>query len=108
MPCPLIRRPYDGLRFRRFVLDHGFRPIIPTRRCFLTEQSVGELYAGDASLQRTRYVVERTLGWLKGFRRLRYRVDRTAAPFQAFVSLAVLVLCVRRLIRESRRAALVR
>jgi hypothetical protein len=39
------------------------------------EQAVGELYAEDTTLQRTRYV-ERTLSWLKSFRRLRYRVDR--------------------------------
>jgi transposase len=47
------------------------------------------------------YVVERTVGWLKGFRRLRYRVDRTAASFHAFVYLAILVLCVRRLLNPS-------
>ena len=80
----------------------GFRPLIPTRSCIPAEQAVGELYAEDAVLQRKRYVVERTLGWLKGFRRLRYRVDRTAASFHAFVYLAVLVLCVRRLMRPSR------
>jgi hypothetical protein len=39
---------------------------------------------------------------LKSFRRLRYRVDRTAASFHALVSLAVLVLCGRRLITPSR------
>jgi transposase len=50
-------------------------------------------------------VVERTLGWLKGFRRLRYRVDRTAASFQAFVYLAVLVLCVRHLLSRARTGA---
>jgi hypothetical protein len=83
-----------------FVSDHGFRPLIPTRRCIPTEQAVGELYTEDTVLQRNRYVVERTLGWLKGFRRLRYRVDRTAVSFQAFVYLALLVLCVRRLITE--------
>ncbi len=38
---------------------------------------------------------------MKGFRRLRYRVDRTAASFQAFVYQAVLVLCVRRLVTQS-------
>jgi hypothetical protein len=53
-------------------------------------------------LQRKRYVVERSIGWLKGFRRLRFRVDRTAASFHAFVYLAVLVLCVRRLQSQSR------
>jgi transposase len=59
------------------------------------------LYTEDTALQRKRYVVERTLGWLKGFRRLRYRVDRTAASFHAFVYLAVLVLCIRHLMRPS-------
>jgi hypothetical protein len=43
-------------------------------------------------------VVEQTLGRLKAFRRLRYRVDRTAASIQAFVYLAILVLCVRRFV----------
>jgi hypothetical protein len=66
------------------------------------EQAIGELYDEDVVLQRKRYVVERTIGWLKGFRRLRFRVNRTAASFHAFVYLAVLVLCVRRLISPSR------
>jgi transposase len=79
------------------VQEQGYRPLIPARRCIPAEQTAGELYVQDAALQRKRYVVERTLGWLKGFRRLRYRVDRTAASFQAFVYLAILVLCVRRL-----------
>jgi hypothetical protein len=43
------------------------------------------LYAEDAALQRKRYVVERSIGWLKGFCRLRYRVDRTVASFHAAV-----------------------
>lgn len=97
-PTLLADKGYDSLRFRRFVQERGFRPLIPARRCIPAEQAVGELYAEDTTLRRKRYVVERTLGWLKGFRRLRYRVDRTAASFHAFVYLAVLVLCVRRLI----------
>src|SRR5215213_3098240 len=100
-PTLLADKGYDSLRFRQFVHDHGFRPVIPARACIPAEQAVGELYGEDSALQRKRYVVERTLGWLKSFRRLRYRVDRTAASFQAFVYLAVLVLCVRRLIARS-------
>lgn len=101
-PTLLANKGYDSLRFRRFVQERGFRPLIPTRSCIPPEQAVGELYAEDVTLQGKRYVVERTLAWLKGFRRLRYRVDRTAASFYAFVYLAVLVLCVRRLITQSR------
>jgi transposase len=104
-PTLLADKGYDSLRFRQFVHDHGFRPLIPARRCIPAEKAVGELYGEDATLQRKRFVVEHTLGWLKGFRRLRYRVDRTAASFHAFVYLAVLVLCVRRLINSSRLGA---
>ena len=100
-PTLLADKGYDSLRFRQFVSDHGFLPLIPTRRCIPTEQATGELYTENTALQKKRYVVERTLGWLKSFRRLRYRVDRTAASFHAFVYLAVLVLCVRRLINQS-------
>jgi transposase len=100
-PTLLADKGYDSLRFREFVQEHGFRPLIPTRSCIPTQQGVGELYAEDVGLQRKRYVVERTFGWLKGFRRVRYRVDRTAASFHAFVYLAVLVLCVRRLVSRS-------
>jgi transposase len=101
-PTLLADRGYDSRRFRQFVHDQGFRPLIPPRRCIPIEQVTGELYVEDAALQRKRYVVERTVGWLKGFRRLRYRVDRTSASFQAFVYLAVLVLCVRRLMSQAR------
>jgi putative transposase len=104
-PTLLADKGYDSLRFRRFVQERGFRPFIPARQCIPAEQAAGELYAQDAALQRKRFVVERTLGWLKGFRRLRYRVDRTAKSFHAFVYLAVLGLCVRRLISRTRSDA---
>jgi putative transposase len=101
VPTLLADKGYDSRRFRQFVRDRGFRPLIPTRRCIPVEQATGELYLEDVAVQRKRYVVERTLSWLKSFRRLRYRVDRTSASFQAFVYLAILVLCVRRLMRPS-------
>jgi putative transposase len=100
-PTLLADKGYDCLRFRQFVHDQGFRPLIPARSCIPAEQAIGDLYAQDAALERKRYVVERTLGWLKAFRRLRYRVDRTAVSFHSFVYLAVLVVCVRRLIRSA-------
>src|SRR5829696_6018843 len=84
-PTLLADKGYDSLRFRRFVQEQGFRPIIPVRSCIPAEQAVGEPYAEDAMLQKKRYVVERTISWLKGFRRLRYRVDRTATSFACFV-----------------------
>src|SRR5688500_11758496 len=51
-PTLLADKGYDSRRFRQFVYDHGFRPLIPTRRCIPAEQATGELYAEDSVLQR--------------------------------------------------------
>jgi transposase len=104
-PTLLADKGYDSQRFRQFVRDHGYKPLISTRRCIPSEQAIGELYVQDVALQRRHYVVERTVSWLKGFRRLRYRVDRTSASFHAFVYLAILVLCVRRVVSPCRTRA---
>src|SRR3954470_14260742 len=47
-PTLLADKGYDSLRFRQFVHDHGFQPLIPTRRCIPAEQATGELYARTA------------------------------------------------------------
>ena len=44
-------------------------------------------------LGRWRWVVERTLGWLHRFRRLRIRHERRADIHQAFLSLACALIC---------------
>src|SRR5215211_1399318 len=51
-PTLLADKGYDSLRFRRFVQERGFRPLILARSCIPAEQAVGELYAEDATLQR--------------------------------------------------------
>ena len=44
-----------------------------------------------------RWVVERTLGWLHQFRRLRVRYERRADIHEAFLSLGCPIICFRRL-----------
>lgn len=46
-------------------------------------------------LGRWRWVVERTLGWLHRFRRLRIRYERRADIHQAFLSIACALICWR-------------
>jgi transposase len=46
-------------------------------------------------LGRWRWVVERTLGWLHRFRRLRIRYERRADIHQAFLALACSLICWR-------------
>ena len=52
-------------------------------------------------LGRHRWVVERTISWLLAFRRLAIRYDRSAATITAVVTLAVTVICARRLLRKN-------
>ena len=40
-PILLADKGYDSRRFRQFVHDQGFRPLIPTRACIPTEQADG-------------------------------------------------------------------
>ncbi len=89
---------YDSLQFRRFVKEQGYLPDIPKRKGIPIEPGAEELYAHDTARSKRRSVVERTNGWLKKFRRLRYRVDRTTESFEAFLYLAGIVICARRAI----------
>ncbi|MEU0039939.1 IS5 family transposase [Streptomyces sp. NPDC006333] len=50
-------------------------------------------------LGRYRWVVERTMSWLAGYRRLHRRYERKADHFLAFTSIACTLICYRRLIR---------
>jgi transposase len=61
-PTLLADKGYDSRRFREFVQERGFRPLIPTRSCITAEHATDGLSAEDAALQRKRYVVERSLG----------------------------------------------
>lgn len=51
----------------------------------------------DRGLGRRRWVVERTLAWLRQFRRLRVRYERRADIHQAFLSLGCALICFRHL-----------
>ena len=48
-----------------------------------------------SGLGTTRWVVERTFSWIRGFRRLRTRFDRRDFIYHAWNSLAAAVICWR-------------
>jgi transposase len=82
-PVLLGDRGYDSLMFRQFVSKKGYILDIPKRRGIPIEPGQEALYAHDPVRFKRRWVVERTHSWLKSFRRLRYRVDRTSACLRA-------------------------
>jgi len=90
---------YDCLDFRIHASDSGLLPNIPKRACTKGDNDRTFLYYLYDKLQgRKRFVVERTNAWVKSFKRLRFRFDYTAASFEAFLYLAIIVICVRRLL----------
>ncbi len=46
-------------------------------------------------LGRVRWVVERTISWIKGLRRMRVRYDRSATSIDAWTSIAAAVVCLQ-------------
>lgn len=77
-------RGYDSDWTRLILMWMGITPKIAKRR---TEHGSG--------LGRVRWVVERTIGWLKGFKRMRVRWDRLPDVVYAWNKLAISIICVR-------------
>jgi transposase len=50
-----------------------------------------------SELGTTRWVVERTIAWLRQFRRLRIRYERRGDIHQAFLTLGCILICFRTL-----------
>ncbi|MCO4699649.1 hypothetical protein LRR80_05746 [Streptomyces sp. RO-S4] len=96
---PRRRRPtklhadkgYDHDNLRRWLRKRGIRHRI-ARKNIESSQRLG----------RHRWVVERTVSWLAGCRRLHRRYERKAEHFLAFAGIAAALICCRRLADESR------
>ena len=79
---------YDYPRCRRALRRRGITPRI-ARRGVESSQRLG----------RHRYVVERSLAWLVGYRRLQVRYERRADIVLGFVQLACVLICLNSLTR---------
>jgi len=77
---------YDYPRCRRALRRRGITPRI-ARRGIESSQRLG----------RHRYVVERSLAWLVGYRRLQVRYERRADILLGFVHLACALICLKSL-----------
>jgi transposase len=79
-------RAYDAENIRRTMRARRILPLLAMRS---TRHGSG--------LGRWRWVVERTFAWLNQFRRLRVRYEKRADIHEAFLSLACVLICWRRL-----------
>jgi len=91
----LADKDYDSFEFRKYLFWKGFQSNIPKRST--TRGAEKELYAFHPILAKFRFAIERTNAWLKSFKRLHFRFDKTTYSFECFLYLAIIVICVRRL-----------
>lgn len=77
-------RGYDDENDRQELRRRRIEPIIPKRRS-----------PHGSGLGKCRWFVERTISWLKQYRRLRIRYERDPTNYLAFITLAIILICHR-------------
>lgn len=90
----LADKGYDSDKLRSRLRQSGIYTNIPTRN--IKNRKRQKNY--NIPLGKMRFKIERTNAWIKSFRRLHFRFDYTLASFQALTYLALIVICLRKLI----------
>ncbi|MFT7836780.1 IS5 family transposase [Saccharothrix sp. BKS2] len=83
-------KAYDIDHLRRWLRDRGTIPRI-ARKGIESSQRLG----------RHRWVVERTISWLFGYRRLVVRYERKAVNYCSFATLAAALTCFKQLVKAT-------
>ena len=87
-------KAYDSQPFRERVRCRGVRPCIPHRRGKRPRRG----RKPDLASYRERWRLERAFAWLQRFRRVLVRYERQAVVYQALVTLAAILVCLRRML----------
>lgn len=74
------------------LLSLGIKPVIPSRDCEVPSRRPIEF---DPQLYKQRNIVERLVGWLKEFRRVFSRFEKTAKNYAGMIKLAMTQLYLR-------------
>lgn len=89
---------YDAQWLRKALSMRTITPYIPKRR-HKGEQEEPPYNKTMQSFYATRWIVERTNAWLQNYRRVTVRWDRNADTYEAFIELACILICLRRVMR---------
>lgn len=89
---------YDSQSLRRILRKRAIQPNIPSR-VFKTRRLRGRKPKHDQELFKQRPLVERTFAWLKAFKKLKLRTDRSKLMFESFALLGCIVVCLRRILQ---------
>lgn len=86
---------YDSQKIRTELKKRRITPFIPKRR--KRGQQEEPLYNKTVEgMYQTRWIVERTNAWLQNYRRITVRWDKLADSYEAFIELACILICLRR------------
>ncbi|MFE5524007.1 IS5 family transposase [Streptomyces virginiae] len=96
--------PYRGRHFKPQRLHADKAYDVPHLRKWLRGKRIGVRMArkgveSSERLGRRRWVIERTMSWLTGYRRLNHRYERDPRNYLAFLGLAAAICCHKRLAR---------
>ena len=94
----LADKGYDSFEFRKFFTEHDLMPHIPKRKTTKVTDKNSWYYLYTKAQGKWRFVIERSNAWIKSFRRLRMRFDYKFSSFEALLYLAIIVICVRKLL----------
>jgi transposase len=98
-------RGYDSSAFRAALRRRSIKMCIPPKRRPATWRAKrGRPVVARKDDYRQRYTVERSFAWLGNFRRLLIRWERIYEVYRAFFTVAVLIVCLRRLTRAGETA----
>ena len=78
----------------QYLLDLGIQPVIPSKANENRETRPVEF---DRELYRQRNIVERVIGWLKEFRRVFSRFEKTAKNFGGMIRIAFIQRYLRQI-----------
>jgi len=90
-------KAYDAGWLRKALRERTIKPKIPKRKKKgqkdepLYNQTITEFY-------RTRWIVERTISWFSWYRRILMRWERQDDVYEAFVTLACIMICLKRVL----------
>ena len=88
-------RGYDARWLRKSMWQRRIKPFIPKRR--KRGQKEEPKYNNPVKdMYKTRWIVERTNAWLQNYRRVAIRWDKLADSYEAFIELACILICLRR------------
>ena len=85
---------YTSIDLRRELRTKGIKVNMETKKNDYHHKK-GPKFKVNYEEYSARFLLERTFGWLKAFKRIRTRKDRKIAMFKAFTYLAVIIVLIR-------------